>query len=34
LLAPPFIVTEPEIDAIVEQLALAIDDALAEVGAG
>ncbi len=28
------IVTEPEIDAIVEQPALASDDALAEVGAG
>jgi adenosylmethionine-8-amino-7-oxononanoate aminotransferase len=33
LLAPPFIVTEPEIETIVETLALAIDDALIEIGA-
>jgi adenosylmethionine-8-amino-7-oxononanoate aminotransferase len=34
LLAPPFIVTEQDVDEIVERLGLAIDDALAEVGAG
>jgi adenosylmethionine-8-amino-7-oxononanoate aminotransferase len=33
LLAPPFIVTPAEVEAIVETLALAIDDALTEVGA-
>jgi len=33
LLASPFIVTEPEIETIVETLALAIDDALIEIGA-
>jgi len=33
LLAPPFIVTEPDLEAIVETLALAIDDALVEIGA-
>jgi adenosylmethionine-8-amino-7-oxononanoate aminotransferase len=33
LLAPPFIVTEPEVETIVETLALAIDDALIEIGA-
>jgi adenosylmethionine-8-amino-7-oxononanoate aminotransferase len=33
LLAPPFIATEPEVETIVETLALAIDDALIEIGA-
>jgi adenosylmethionine-8-amino-7-oxononanoate aminotransferase len=33
LLAPPFIVTKPEVETIVETLALAIDDALIEIGA-
>ena len=32
LLAPPFIVTEADIDTIVDRLGLAIDDALAEIG--
>ena len=33
LLAPPFIVTGPEVETIVEMLALATDDALIEIGA-
>jgi adenosylmethionine-8-amino-7-oxononanoate aminotransferase len=33
LLAPPFFVTQPEVETIVETLTLAIDDALIEIGA-
>jgi adenosylmethionine-8-amino-7-oxononanoate aminotransferase len=33
LLAPPFIMTEPDADEIVERLGLAIDDALVQAGA-
>jgi adenosylmethionine-8-amino-7-oxononanoate aminotransferase len=32
LLAPPFIVSESDVDAIVERLGLAIDDAISELG--